>query len=235
MNKKAACMLLLMPPVASLCAAENEWQRELELGLVATDGNTDTRNITTKADFSKEHTQWRHNIHAEVLYSSSEGQSTAEKYLISNTNNYKFNEFDSMFFAANYEDDRFSGFDNQITLAAGYGRRLINDENTQTLDVEVGPGYRISKLEDGDSVDEAVLRLGGKYFLSLSENSDFQQSLLADIGEDTTITKSISSLKAQINGRLAMKMSLTLKHTSDVPDDVDNTDAETSITLVYGF
>ena len=140
-----------------------------------------------------------------------------------------------MFFAVNYEDDRFSGFDNQITLAAGYGRRLINDENTQTLDVEVGPGYRISKLEDGDSVDEAVLRLGGKYFLSLSENSDFQQSLLADIGEDTTITKSISSLKAQINGRLAMKMSLTLKHTSDVPDDVDNTDAETSVTLVYGF
>ncbi|MEY8205928.1 MAG: DUF481 domain-containing protein [Bermanella sp.] len=77
--------------------------------------------------------------------------------------------------------------------------------------------------------------MGGKYFLSLSENSDFQQSLLADIGEDTTITKSITSLKAQINGRLAMKMSLTLKHTSDVPDDVDNTDAETSITLVYGF
>ncbi len=228
-------MLLLMSPVASLCASENEWQRELELGMVATDGNTDTRNITTKADFTKEHTQWRLNVHSEMLYSSSEGQSTAEKYLISNTNNYKFNEFDSMFFSANYEDDRFSGFDNQITLAAGYGNRLIHNENAQILDVEIGPGYRISNMEDGDSIDEVVLRLGGKYFLSLTKNSDFQQSLLSDIGEDATISKSISSLKAQVNGRLAMKMSLTLKHTSDVPDDVSNTDAETSVTLVYDF
>jgi putative salt-induced outer membrane protein YdiY len=32
-----------------------------------------------------------------------------------------------------------------------------------------------------------------------------------------------------------MKLSYTVRHTSEVPDDVDKTDTETAVTLVYGF
>ena len=71
--------------------------------------------------------------------------------------------------------------------------------------------------------------------VSLSKSSNFQQTLIADAGEESTILKSISSIKAQINGSLAMKVSLTIKNTSDVPEGVEETDSETAVTLVYGF
>ena len=231
----SASLLLLALPITSLAASEDTWKGEAELGLVATDGNSKTRNISAKTDINNERKSWRHNIHAEALYSSNEDITSSEKYLLSGTSNYKFNDSDSAFLTGTYDDDRFSGFEYQATLALGYGRRLINEGGEQTLDFEIGPGYRVSELYNGDSVDEAVLRVSGKYFLALSKSSNFQQTLIADAGEESTILKSISSIKAQTNGSLAMKVSLTIKNTSDVPEGVEETDSETAVTLVYGF
>jgi len=57
-----------------------------------------------------------------------------------------------------------------------------------------------------------------------------------DVGEDTTVTKSVTALTAQINGSLATKITYTIKNTSDVPtDDIEKTDTETAVTLVYSF
>lgn len=232
-NHFIGALILTGIPVATL-AAPLGWKGEAELGLVVTDGNTETQNISAKMDLNDEQESWRHNIHAEALNSSADDVRSAEKYVLSGKTNYKFNEFDSAFLVGTYDDDRFSGFDYQASVAAGYGRRVINNDE-QTLDVEAGPGYRVSELESGDSIDEAMLRLSLKYYVALSKTSNFQQSLVSEIGEDTTITKSITSIKAQINGSLAMKASLTIKNTSDVPEEAEETDTETAVTLVYAF
>ena len=226
-------LLIASFPITAL-AVPFGWKGEAELGVVITDGNTETQNTNAKMDLNDEQESWRHNIHAEALNASADDVRSAEKYNLSGKTSYKFNEFDTAFLVATYDDDRFSGFDYQASLAAGYGRRLINSDD-QTLDIEIGPGYRISELDNGDSADEAMLRVGAKYFLALSKTSNFQQSLVSEIGEDITITKSISSVKAQVNGSLAMKVSLTIKNTSDVPEDTEETDTETAVTLVYAF
>jgi len=234
MKKTLICGLLIATyPLASL-AAPLGWKGEAELGMVITDGNTETQNISAKMDLNDEQENWRHNIHAEALNASADDIRSAEKYTLSGKTSYKFNEFDSAFLVGTYDDDRFSGFDYQVSLAAGYGRRLINSDD-QTLDVEIGPGYRINELDNGDSVDEGLVRVGAKYFLALSKTSNFQQSLFSEIGEEITITKSITSVKAQINGSLAMKASLTIKNTSEVPEGTEETDTETAVTLVYAF
>ncbi|HGX93410.1 MAG TPA: DUF481 domain-containing protein, partial [Candidatus Tenderia sp.] len=69
----------------------------------------------------------------------------------------------------------------------------------------------------------------------VSKTSHFTQELVSDIGEDSTVTKSVTALKTQINGSLAMKLSYTLKNTSKVPTGKEKTDTETAVTLVYGF
>jgi len=234
LNKPLLCGLLIIGCPITALAAPFGWKGEAELGMVLTDGNTETQNISAKMDLNDEQKSWRHNIHAEALNSSADDVRSAEKYILSGKTSYKFNAFDSTFLVGTYDDDRFTGFDYQVSLAVGYGRRLINTDD-QTLDVEIGPGYRINELDNGDSVDEGMIRIGAQYVLALSKTSHFQQTLTSEIGEEITISKSVSSVKAQVNGSLAMKASLTIKNTSEVPAGTKETDTETTLTLVYAF
>ena len=77
--------------------------------------------------------------------------------------------------------------------------------------------------------------MAAKYAWEVSENAAFQQLLSSEIGSESTIYRSDSSIKATINGSLSMKVALTVKYNSVVPVDRDKMDTETSVTLVYGF
>lgn len=59
--------------------------------------------------------------------------------------------------------------------------------------------------------------------------------MASDIGSDTTITRAVTALQADIVGNLAMKLSYTVEHTSQVPVGVEKTDTETAASLVYSF
>lgn len=214
------------------------WSGDAELGYVSTNGNTKTQTINAKMDATRDNTHWRHNAKLNALNTSEEETTSAEKYTGDWKTDFKLDTANFLFVSLNYEDDRFSGFDYQSTLAAGYGRHLIETDKT-SLEVEAGPGYRYSKLKvevDGeDAEDEAILKLAGKYRYKFTKTSQFMQDLVFDVGSDSTVTKSVTAVKAQIVGELAMKASYTVKHTSEVPLDTDKTDSETALTLVYSF
>jgi len=103
------------------------------------------------------------------------------------------------------------------------------------LEGDVGIGMRISEFDSGAKDEEPILRLAAKYVWDVSDNAQFQQKLSTEIGSDSTISRSDSSIKANIRGNLSMKLALTVRHNSLVPIDRKNTDTETSVTLVYGF
>lgn len=214
------------------------WSGDAELGYVSTSGNTKTKTVNAKMDATRDNTHWRHNAKLNALNTSEENTTSAEKYTGDWKTDFKLDTANFLFVSANYESDRFSGFDFQSTLAAGYGRHLIKSDKA-SLEVEAGPGYRYSKLKvevDGDDAeDEAILKLSGKYRYKFTDTSQFMQDLVFDAGDAANIIKSVTAVKAQIVGQLAMKASYTVKHTSEVPVDTDKTDSETALTLVYSF
>lgn len=222
--------------LSSVVLAENPlWKSQAELGLVLTSGNTDISTINAKIDATREEGSWRHNLHAEVLNSVSAGVISAQKRQTSGQSDYKFNETDYAFGLLNYEDYKFSGFEYQVTVSGGYGRRVL-DENQMILDVEIGPGIRFSKATATQQTEnDPLLRVAAKYNWAISENATFAEDLSADIGSDLTITKSVTSLQANINSTLAMKMTFTVKNNSVVPVGTKKTDTETAVTLVYSF
>lgn len=222
----------VISPVA--LAEEKNWQGEAELGIVITDGNTETRNINGKAAIEHEVEKFRSAAQFETSSAADVDGTSAERYLLSGKSSYKFNQFDYAFVTAQYDDDRFSGFDYQASIAAGYGRRLVATDKTK-LDAEIAPGYRETKTGLGDTEGGAILRLAVELGHKISETSKFKQSLVSEVGEDNTISKSVSALTAQVNGKLATKISLTIKNTSDTPPGVEDTDTETAVTLVYSF
>lgn len=226
-------IMLISPSIDLLAEEKAAWAGGAELGFVSTSGNTDTQTFNFKLDITQELSTWRNNARLDALNTSEDEMTSAEKYVAAWKSDYKFTSSDYFFGSLQYDDDRFSGFDYQVTLAAGYGRRLLETESSQ-LDVEIGPGFLAKKVSaTQETEDEAILRLAGAFKHQLSDTADFSQNVTIDAGEDTTISRSVTGLQAQVSGKLAMKLSYTIKHTSEVPAETSKTDRETAVTMVY--
>jgi putative salt-induced outer membrane protein YdiY len=224
---------------------KSPWKSSVELGFIRTTGNTETQTTAVKADATYEVDKWRHNAHAEGYGQQSKADTgetvvSAERYQASGKSDYKFSELDYIFGLVKLQKDRFSGFVYDHVVSAGYGRKLIK-QNDMELDLEIGPGARFFKVEPAPGVagagseSEAVLRLSGKYWWAISGNSKFTQELSTDIGETITSTQSVTGLQANINSTLALKFTYTVRHKTKVPDGNEKLDTETAMTLVYSF
>ena len=222
---------------------KSPWTSSIELGLIRTTGNTETQTTAGKADVVYEVDKWRHTGHAEGYgqeatdKTTGETEVSAERYELSGKSDYKFNEYDYFFALLKLQKDRFSGFEYEHTVSLGYGRKVIKQDNME-LDLEIGPGQRFYKFDNGISEREALLVLAAKYWWAITDNSKFSQELYADIGEEFTTTKSITGIQANINKTLALKVTYTIRNKSEVPVAVpviEKTDTELAVTLVYTF
>lgn len=237
----ATLLLITSTPVIAETTTEtakvdDAWKGNVELGYVKTGGNTETESLNTKARGERDGETWRHKLNLEALKSSDDGTTTAERYIVSGQSDYKLKGKKNFFFVyVSYEDDKFSGYDYQMTEAIGYGRRVL-EENNMTLDLEIGPGARQSKVEDtGKTESEALVRGAARYAWNITDHSKFSEDLTVEAGEDATISKSVTGLSAKINSSLATKLTYTVKNTSKVPPGIKKTDTELAVTLVYGF
>lgn len=216
------------------------WKGSVEAGVVRTTGNTETQNTSLKGDVIYEEGQWKYTGHGEAFGASQEDTTTgvntvsAERYLLSGKADYKMSDLDYVFGLVQLQKDRFSGFEYEHVVSAGYGRKVIKEADME-LDIEIGPGVRFFKVDGGESDEEALLRLAGKYWWAITDHSKFTQDLTIEIGEDLTTTTSVTGLQASVSDSLAMKLTFTVKNKNEVPAGVEKTDTETALTLVYAF
>ena len=218
---------------------KSPWTSTAELGFIRTTGNTETQTSALKVDVVYEVDKWRHTGHLEGYGSESENDVgvnvvSAERYELSGKSDYKFNEHDYMFGLIKLQKDRFSGFEYEDIISLGYGRKVIKQENME-LDLEIGPGVRFFKVDNGISDEEALLRLAANYWWAISPTSKFTQELSTEIGEDITSTQSTTGIQANINSTLALKFTYTIRNKTKVPVDTEKTDTELAMTLVYNF
>lgn len=233
----AACCLaasVLSPAVVAAEEAQGPWRAEAELGLVSTSGNTDTETFNAKAELGYESAPWKNRLRLEALHSSDGSDTTAERYLVSGRLENHFDPRHYAFGTARYEDDRFSGYDYQLSETVGVGRRVI-ETPALVMNLEAGAGARHSETDEGERQDEAIGRLAGDLTWNISPSAQFTEEVFTEAGAENTYSESISTLALKVNGNLAAKLSLTVKHNSDVPADTDNTDTITAVTLAYQF
>lgn len=241
LRQAVAITAVAIAPFASAQDADN-WEGETELGVLITSGNTEETNIKGRLGLVHEVETWRNTGEFRTNYSETDDETTAEKYLAALETDYKFSENQYWFLRGSYEDDRFSGYDFESSATTGYGNRVWTSGERSFLDLSVGGGYRYNKLEvvnaqGEDAEEEAIARLAGQFDYALSENSLFRQKLSTEIGldENNAVTESETSLQANVVGNLSMKAAFRIKHLSDPPAGSEDTDTETSLSLIYGF
>jgi len=226
-------------------AKASKWKSSIEFGYVATSGNTETTSINSGIAVIYEADNWRHSADIKTIFGSAESEATsqvetnAERYFIQGKSDYKYSDSTYAFILANYDDDRFSENDYQVSTSIGRGFSFVTGEKSK-LDIELGGGYRETKkkatlLLDEEILSESIFRLAGNFVWEITENSKFEQKLSTEIGEDNTVTKSYTGLSANLMEDLALKLSITATHQSDVRIDTDKLDTITAFTLVYNF
>lgn len=241
LRQAVAITAVVIAPFASAQEGDN-WKGETELGVLITSGNTEETNIKGRLGLIHEVETWRNTGEFRTNYSETDDETTSEKYLASLETDYKFSENQYWFLRGSYEDDRFSGYDFESSVTTGYGNRVWNSGDRSFLELSVGGGYRYNKLamvnaQGEDTEEEAIARLAAQFDYALSENSLFRQKLSTEIGldENNTVTESETSLQANVVGNLSMKAAFRVKHLSDPPAGSEDTDTETSLSLIYGF
>jgi putative salt-induced outer membrane protein len=228
-------------------AQEATFTMDGELGFIFTSGNTETTSTNAALNAKQELEMWSNEFTFKALYKKDtvDGVETtsADKKFASAQGNYKLENPDHRLFGfASYEDDRFSEFDFQSTLAVGWNQKLWEDAKS-SFEFSIGPGYsfadRFVTDADGNLITEsengAVVRGAFAYAYSLSETAKFTQTFSTEVGSNNTKSRAESAVSAKIAGGLSMKVALKLDHNSDVTGVRDNLDTETSVNLVYTF
>lgn len=218
-------------------AEEKAWKAQAELGGTMTTGNTETSTVKAKVAAEHDIANWKNKYLAELLYSDDKGTKTANKWKVGAKGNYVFNDISSLFVLGEYEVDDFSDYDSTTSAAFGYTRRLYQAKDT-FLDADIGPGAKFFDLKDGGTETTATVHVGAQFETNLSEHSRFKQTLVSDIALDSeasTVSRSETSVSANVMDNLAMKFSYIVKHDNHPGEGKDNVDTETTVTLLYTF
>ncbi len=206
----------------------------MALGYHATTGNAENKTLSMSFDLGWNYAPWHHAMTGAVVKATTSDVTTAEAYSLDWQSGYDFTETSYGFGRAAWDEDKFSGYARQVRVVGGYGRRII-DRERHALNGEVGAGTRESDLRDGTSEDEGILRLSGDYLWTISETSEFSQTLAIESGSSNTFTEAVTKLTANIRGDISVVLSYRIRKNSDVPVGSVKTDTFTAVALEYTF
>jgi putative salt-induced outer membrane protein len=213
---------------------ESPWSGAVSLGYLSTSGNTNTTSYSTKVGVGYQSGDWKHAFSGSAQGSDTEEVTTAEAYQAGWKSELSFTEHDFLFGTVDWRKDRFSGVDQQITEAIGYGRRIL-DTPKHLLSVGLGVGHRQADLSDGTSESGVIGRGSVDYNWKFSETANFDQKLVVESGSDNTYIESVSAVRAKLLSDFALVLSYTIKQNSDVPIGTEKTDKMTAISIEYAF
>jgi putative salt-induced outer membrane protein len=227
-------------PEAESEEPQSPWSARISLGYLASNGNADSTSSTAEFELGYDISRWHHLLSGGGFGSSEDNETTAENYNLGWKSSYDYSEFNYAFGSVDWNKNRFSGYPEQTFALVGYGRRVLNGE-TFILNLEAGVGYsKQEKVIDdltGATEDEdgGVGRLGGDFTWNFSDSGAFEQTLYASVASANTYWESVSRLRADLIGRLALGLSYTIQANSDVAPGIKKTDTFTAITLDYSY
>ncbi len=225
---------LLLATATGYAQNEEGFSGRVALGYLATTGNAENKTLSMSFDLGWNYASWHHAMTGAVIKATTGDVTTAEAYSLDWQSGYDFTETSYAFGRAARDEDKFSGYSRQVRVVGGYGRRIIDMER-HALNGEVGAGYRESDLRDGTSEDDTILLLSGNYLWTISETSEFSQTLAIESGSSNTFTEAVTKLTADIYGSISLVLSYRIRKNSDVPIGTVKTDTFTAVALEYTF
>lgn len=223
------CCMLAAAPVSA------DFTGKGELGLLFATGNSETETFNTRLELVYEQERWINESTLSYVLGRDSGETNSNRLVATNRTKYSLDPRSYVVGALRYDRDQFSAFRYQGSVALGYGRHLIDNEQHQ-LSVEVGPGVRFAEERTtGETENEVIARGLADYGWVISESTELSNRLLVESGADNTFAENTLGLTVAINSRMALKAGVSVRHNTDVDPGREKTDTLTTVNLVYNF
>lgn len=250
--------LCLLPLATYTTLAEEakekpEFTASAELGFLYKAGNTKSGDIKAGFNLTHENDTWRSIVIFNILVKKLETEddagnkafeTTDNKWDILTQTNYSITEMGKNYLYANlaYEQDKFSGFESQSSFSAGWGRQWYKTK-TSSLFADIGPGvkYDVTRATDNapsTSSTNLIIQAQALYTHQFNDFVEFNQYLVAKQATksgENSVYKSETSVTAQLISALQLKFALRIDYDTEVESKYENTNTETSMTLIYNF
>lgn len=223
---------------------ERTWSTSAELGAITTTGNTVGTSVTGKIDARQELDSWSNEYILSGYFKEDEKQlesgdkqrvRSAERFAASAKAAYKLlDENKKLFVLGSHVDDKFGAYSTYSSLSVGHSSRWFRSRD-KTIDIELGPGYFSGTRATGESENGVTVRGAAALRWQVSPSALFTQTVSMERGTSNLHSQAESALSTKINGTMQMKAAFSARSDTNVPEKKENTDTQTSLTVVYSF
>lgn len=211
------------------------WSGNLELGGVARSGNTENIGVFAGAELTYEQAPWKHTANAALEYLRTRSDTEAQSFEADYEVNYELTDRSFVFGLTHFQDDRFSGFDYEITSSAGLGVKLIEDGST-TWTLAAGPSLRVFRREDKSRSETTPgARVNNDVAWQVSDTATLSNETEIRLDGERSEVENEASLTLKIIESLAGKFSFAANYRNPVPSDTEKLDTTTRASLIYDF
>jgi len=234
--------------LAAIAPARADWAGKGEGGLLLSRGNADSTAANAKLDVSEEQNGWKNSLYLAGLYSRNATFATAQRVEGRYQLDDKVSDRLYAFGALRGEDDRFSGFEYQVTLSAGLGYKFIDSAATK-LAGTIGVGYRwlrpqqlvkdpsgqvIDRIE-GEASGGAVVTAGLNFEHQATKTTKLFDKLLVEAGSSNTSVANDFGVQVSMTDRLALAFGYGVRYNTDPAPGTKRLDQLTTVNIVYNI
>jgi putative salt-induced outer membrane protein len=228
-----------------------DWTGKGELGGSFASGNSENEALNATLELKNSYDKWAHTLGFAGNYGNDGNDTTAQRWEVRGQSDYKFTARAYAFGAGRYEDDRFSAYEYQASLAAGLGYKLIDSDSTKFW-VQGGPGYRLAERRGecldvvppenldackdrgpSESDNSMIFRGDLGFDHRLTDTTKIVERFLVEAGSDNTYLQNDLGLEVSINGALALRLGYQVRHNTDALPGTEKTDTLATVGLIY--
>ena len=198
-----------------------------QIGYTKNSGNTNNSILNLGLNLTYKKPRWQNIFLSQFQYGKDSGAVNRVYTHLNNQTQFNFKEKpkknDYIFLTGDAIITRFGPYSYQNVLSAGWGRRWINTKYF-LLSGQIGPGYRISKIQNTNSVEYTPLgALQANMSLTYNNYGTLTQSINYDIAKPYNYLQAVTAFTNKIVAHIAVQVSYTITYYSEIPAASTNT------------
>ncbi len=220
------------------------WKGEGQLGASHASGNTDSVGLSAALELQRKGVDWTHILRGRADYQRTNGATNREQYFAAYEPRIQASERLFGYGLAQYERNRFQGFDHRYALSGGLGYKVVATPAVN-LSLKAGPAYRVTEFTSGTQESRLGALAAVDFDWQLADGLKLTQgaNVVAETGAAATVildganttVNLVTGLDARLTGRLRSRLSYAVDYDSNPPAGSVSTDTISRFTLVYGF
>ena len=210
------------------------WSGNVEVGGFRSTGTSSSLGAFAAINLQRATIDWTHKLTASADLQKTNGDTSAERFLVSWQPNYRFSKTAYAFGLAQYERDPFAGYDTRATLGAGLGYRPLNTADLK-LELEGGPALRHTAPIDGFDRTHLVGRGSLNLQWQVTPTLKLTQQTAVFLESDASNAVATTALDTKLIGNLKARLSYNVQYEGNSPLGTNALNTQSRVTFLYGF